>query len=696
MSNIIDLLKNNKRFQYIAILSVIALFCIVLNITFSAFTRTTNKNAANIKVENLSYSTAIDGNTTSIIEATNNKITKKNIFLIANNTLDTKYELTYEVCTDSTCSETTSKPENFKVEYSSKTIDSVKDTIGKTSTKIIRLIITNDTDTTYYIKLGVNAGFTHNTLVYKNQIVDEYSENDLKVISYIDGVKNNSFPNTEDYTPFINCNNGASAIALWDGEKWLLTVDNFTQTETVCEVDFSTGSPKEYWKSSSGSLLAGIRNNNNIQRNSLTTPGVDISGSGNDTITVNTLCNGTNDCEIDYSSDFDEVWTGNGSKGNYSSIYSSLAGKWVRYFEQYYYVVSADSDSLVVRNSAEESTKESVLVRTPDDYGTTYYYRGDVENNYVVFANMCWRIVRIDGIGNTKLALYNYNPTNAANPCDHSLDGNHMAYARLSTSDSESFISKFNNDSNKNTHVGYMYSNNPDSTDYNTAHANDNDSTILTNLKNWYDRVFTSDQKDVLADTIWCNDKRVLDDLSYDPMNLGNIVGDGLSNHQTFYQPSERLGSSMRLGSNSVSDQRLYNTSDAAPSLKCGNDKNSNKLSKFTASDTEYGNGALNGYKIGLLTTDEVAFAGGNAGFPNYSYYLHKNTYNNYWVNSPSGFYFNSIAFNWYVYPSGNLSGDGMISTSKSLRPVIALKPSTNIVSGGNGTASNPFVVTLN
>ncbi len=48
---------------------------------------------------------------------------------------------------------------------------------------------------------------------------------------------------------------------------------------------------------------------------------------------------------------------------------------------------------------------EKELSTTPDDYGTSYYYRGGVEDNYVNFAGMCWKIVRIEGDGSTKLIL---------------------------------------------------------------------------------------------------------------------------------------------------------------------------------------------------------------------------------------------------------------------------------------------------
>ena len=48
---------------------------------------------------------------------------------------------------------------------------------------------------------------------------------------------------------------------------------------------------------------------------------------------------------------------------------------------------------------------ERVLSYAFDDYGTSYYYRGNVEDNYVNFADMCWRIVRIEGDGSVKLIL---------------------------------------------------------------------------------------------------------------------------------------------------------------------------------------------------------------------------------------------------------------------------------------------------
>ena len=48
---------------------------------------------------------------------------------------------------------------------------------------------------------------------------------------------------------------------------------------------------------------------------------------------------------------------------------------------------------------------EKELSIASDDYGISYYYRGGVEDNYVNFTGMCWRIVRIEGDGSIKLIL---------------------------------------------------------------------------------------------------------------------------------------------------------------------------------------------------------------------------------------------------------------------------------------------------
>ncbi len=327
---------------------------------------------------------------------------------------------------------------------------------------------------------------------------------------------------------------------------------------------------------------------------------------------------------------------------------------------------------------------------TEDDYGATYYYRGAQDKNFVSFAGKCWRIVRITGDGSVKLTLYNYNPTNASNPCATSVDGEALAFATFEENGSSTYRSEFNNTDDYNTYIGFMYSNNPNSNDYATVHANQNDSAILIKLKTWYDDVFTSSDKDKLADVIWCNDKRVVADLTYQP-NSSNFTatGTGVGDASTYYQGLKRL-----YAYNSSTSS--YDTANAEPSLKCGNSKTDNLISKFTASTTTdggYGNGALNGYKIGLLTADEVAYAGAIYDTGNTTYYLYKNANEGdfvYWTMTPPlSWQYGTYAFKVSLDFGLDYS---RVNSTFGIRPTIALKSDTTI-SGGNGTQATPFVV---
>ena len=51
----------------------------------------------------------------------------------------------------------------------------------------------------------------------------------------------------------------------------------------------------------------------------------------------------------------------------------------------------------------ESDKSDKGLYATIDDYGTSYYYRGSVNNNYVYFAGYYWRVIRINGDGSIRL-----------------------------------------------------------------------------------------------------------------------------------------------------------------------------------------------------------------------------------------------------------------------------------------------------
>ena len=78
---------------------------------------------------------------------------------------------------------------------------------------------------------------------------------------------------------------------------------------------------------------------------------------------------------------------------------------------------------------ADQKSVEKELSTTQDDYGTSYYYRGGVEDNYVNFAGMCWKIVRIEGDGSTKLILEDRSvECNSSSYTGNWSDGNYIRF----------------------------------------------------------------------------------------------------------------------------------------------------------------------------------------------------------------------------------------------------------------------------
>ena len=455
--------------------------------------------------------------------------------------------------------------------------------------------------------------------------------------------------------------------------------------------------PNGWYDAGSGTLLASLRDSNTLKA-PMTTPGKEVSAHTKDDVESTT--SSVSSTYQAYYITYGTGWTANGTKFNltgtavtsdtYANSYSSLVGKYLvsdyipdagsstagtmqttTNLNSVYYVVSATQDSFTYKTlGSNKNVREALLASAEDDYGTSYYFRGAVKNNYVEFANKCWRIVRITGDGSVKLVLHNDNTSNAANPCSSANNSNNAAFARYSGT---TYNSAFNSSYNDNAYVGFMYGA-TGASDYASAHANTNKSTILNNLESWYKNNLES-YENKLADTIWCNDKS-----TFTTYTSGSTYGTGLGygTNQTGY------GASNRVGADFIDDVALY----ASPSLICPNDNNGGKLSKFTVSDTTKGNGNLT-YKIGLLTADEIAFSGSAAGALNLSTYLQENAgASGWWSLSPGGFN-GGGALVWGV-GFGELSAYS-IRHSAGLRPAISLISSTSVT--GNGTSDNPYII---
>ena len=531
-------------------------------------------------------------------------------------------------------------------------------------------------------------------------------KDDLFIAALIDGEESTSFPTTSGYTASVECTRNGKKIDAnesikWNGTKWALTT-TITDGNVRCNAIFEgIKAPGGWYEAENGTLLALLRDNNTL-KNPLTTPGKEISAYTKDDIMDTTSAMPGN-----YTSYYITYGTGyeaNGTKfnltgasvtsGTYANSYSSLVGKYLPATSSYFnysdfssstvgvmktttnlsyvfYVVSATSSSFTFKEIvSNKNTTEALLASTEDDYGTSYYFRGAVKNNYVEFANKCWRIVRITGDGSIKLVLHNDNTSKVANPCSSVNNSEEAAFAHYNGT---TYRSAFNSGDDDNAYIGFMYGT-AGSSDYTSTHANINKSTILTNLETWYKNNLTSYESE-LADTIWCNDKSTVTTLS-----SGSTYGTGLGygTKETGYGVYNRIydGSA---------------TMYSSPSLICSNDNNGGKLSKFTVSDIANGNGNLT-YKIGLLTADEIAFAGYANGLYNSSNYLQENTGTNVWWSLSPYFFRDGYTRVWAVNGLRNRSLNYIVDLSFGVRPAISL--ASNITtSGGTGTSENPYVV---
>lgn len=306
------------------------------------------------------------------------------------------------------------------------------------------------------------------------------------------------------------------------------------------------------------------------------------------------------------------------------------------------------SNNITVPGKEVAITNEGIF-KTTDDYGDAYYYRGKVDNNYLVFDNSCWRIVRTTGNGGIKIILYSYMNTN----CSYSSSG----AAFIKNGQIPSF--KFNTSSNGNGYVGLRYGAANDPGGIFIVHNNQYQSNILKNMNSFYGLLSTNN-KDKLMDVIWCNDKNPVPGYS------------GVGLDDSYYAGYARL-----VNSN-------------IPSLICTDDViGSDNYSKFTVEKTDIGNGDLD-YPIGLLTADEAAYAGlVNNTAASDSYLTENATALSWWTMTPHSFK-DGAAYEWSVSTTGALSGT-KVDSFLGLRVALTLKP--NSIATGTGTKTDPYVV---
>jgi len=305
-------------------------------------------------------------------------------------------------------------------------------------------------------------------------------------------------------------------------------------------------------------------------------------------------------------------------------------------------------------NKAFESSaavNETGVYKTQDDLGVSYYYRGNVSNNYVEFGSyaensevngttyteetpMYWRIIRINGDGTIRL-VYD-GTTKAANGiANNSMIG----------------YSAYNTEYNDPKYVGYTYD---DGT------GTQVDSTIKGVLDTWYDTHLEANYGSYIADSIFCNDRS---EVGYDYYD---------ENYSIITDPNAAVYTNIYYGAN----KRLNNST---PSLKCPN-----RSDRYTVDDTANGNGVL-AKPIGLMTIDEAVFAGG--------YYLDSQIWA--WTSSPAN-YDSSGGGGVYTLERGQGALSPEVDTDggiRAVRPVINLKADVKFT--GDGTIDNPYKIVM-
>ncbi len=355
---------------------------------------------------------------------------------------------------------------------------------------------------------------------------------------------------------------------------------------------------------------------------------------------------------------------------------------------------------------------ENGIYEAEDDFGTSYYYRGTVSNNWLVFGKegsnyIWWRIIRINGNGSIRIM---YAGTSNSKTSAPSTTGDEtMINPKQSTGNSTyPRAVYFNQTYNDNKYVGYMYPGQKGSasTDFDGAHKVDSSSTesdALTQIKQWYNsdtNLGTLAAQYIDVDTGFCSDSSLAQG------NHSPYTGNGYGTSQSGYAGLDRVWQQ-----NSTST----NTSEQKPTLKCGYDVIGKQLNKEAQKRDLYtGPGATSGgtkglsgnvegnnalpVPVGLITMDEVIYAGGFYGKANANYWLKTDKY--YWTMSPYNYYYSSSSSQYArvfsVRNDGYLGYDGVGNTINGVRPVINLKAGTNITTqsdGGEGSRTNPYVV---
>ncbi len=359
-----------------------------------------------------------------------------------------------------------------------------------------------------------------------------------------------------------------------------------------------------------------------------------------------------------------------------------------------YEQILADNSAIKTRtdfNTTFTETNTGTLYKATEQIGTNpvknvYYFAGDAKNNWVKFGKYQNDFSRYRGYYSTtdtsykdystmdectSASIYNKNCTEYkyANTGDdiywRIIRTNHdgsvrLLYAGTSPDTTSGYIGKsaFNTIYNDPIYVGYKYGT---TGSLENNRLNTNDSTMKTYIDNWYKNNLTAYTKYLSNDAVYCNDR-----------NLKS--GETYSNSFDY-----------------ASWERIY--TNKQPTYNC-----TNMSDAFSVNNTS----AKLDYPVGLMTIDELSYAGGaykaKLTTPYAWYYTNENGKSitgseDSWSLSPS--FWNSASSGDWRW--GGSSEPGYLSYNSAdlayaVRPAISLKSCTKWASG-DGSSSNPYTI---
>ena len=352
------------------------------------------------------------------------------------------------------------------------------------------------------------------------------------------------------------------------------------------------------------------------------------------------------------------------------------------------------------------TTNTGKIYKSTENETTVYYFAGNAQNNWVKFGTWNENVTFIIGRNEDKNGHRIFESIEACKAdttfnfdCEkveiakkgdpmywriirtNSEGSVRLLYAGTSVYSTSSYVdfSAFNETNEATLTLGYMYGT---SGSLENNRANTTDSAIKSKLETWYANNMTSYTKYLSTSAVYCNDRSA----------------PAYSNVNRFFNSSA-----------------YRNYLNNKPNYNCGTDENGEYLEKSLEDRFSVNNSkAKLKYPVGLVTGDELVFAGAKYNTSSALTYYYCNAKENCSENSTDISYSSTGTMWWWtmtpfyydgnkksrIYHVGGLSAPGYMGSCNTeeplgIRPVISIKENA-VYKSGNGSPESPYEIVLN